>query len=72
VLKGSGRRVDTARGGRLREGAVTRRAEEDAVLYRICSDCESTTVVTDRRLCRGCADQLDRDLVELLSAATEG
>jgi hypothetical protein len=42
------------------------------VLYRICSECETTTVVIDRRLCLDCADQLDRDLVELLSAATEG
>ncbi len=54
---------------RVRSGGEPR---EDAVLYRICSDCETTTVVTDRRLCLDCADQLDRDLAELLSAATEG
>lgn len=72
MLKGSDRRVDTAKEAASREGAATKRAEGDAVLYRICSDCETTTVVAGRRLCLHCADQLDQDLVELLSAASEG
>jgi len=41
------------------------------VLYRMCSECERSTVVPDRRLCLDCADRLDEDLAQLLGAPTE-
>ncbi|MCW2715207.1 MAG: hypothetical protein JWN88_2254 [Frankiales bacterium] len=40
------------------------------MLYRMCSECERSTVVPDRRLCLACAERLDEDLIEILSAPT--
>ena len=41
------------------------------MLYRMCSECERSTVVPDRRLCQECVERLDRDLDYLLGAPTE-
>ena len=36
------------------------------MLIRMCSECETSTVLTGRRLCAHCAERLDADLAMLL------